>query len=587
MKDLYRSIQEEISIENLYKNMEVLVNQIGERLSGSDELRRAALYINEQLINYGIETKVDTFPMYQSFPGNAEIKVLSPVEINVKAEPVCHILSTPLSGIEGELIYLGSGSYEDYDNIDAKNKIILTDMNWTPGRPEKARIAYEMGAKGLIIMNWGKPEDNLIQMGAVKSQWGNPTPETFNDIPQITVVSISRLDGEKLIDLCKGGMVKVWIKANASREWVTAYQPTAFVKGGKSNGQYVLVGSHIDAWGKSAICNSSGNALNIELARIFNKYKAYLKRDIVFVFWDGHEIAECAGSTWYCDKYWKELSNCVAYINIDNLAIKGTTEPGIESLPELKNFLMDSIKFIWEVDGKWHHAYKGGGDSSFFGVGVPYISFATEYTDDMLKELNYAFYSPWLHSDNDTIDKIDKDLYIKHINYFSHILFELLDRDLIPYNLTDMAINIKCQVDSLINEFNKYINYLSVLQKEVDKYLILARKIEDLKDNDIFIKRKENLDIINNIMLYWEKETTVFRNESGRYGQDACCYLQTEKPIPALHKTLKNMDMHTNNSQDFYLWETKVMREVNRAFDSLEKSNYFAELLLSCNQLKL
>lgn len=106
------------------------------------------------------------------------------------------------------------------------DKIILTDMNWSPGRPEKARIAWEMGAKALIIMNWGKAEDDLIQMGAVKAQWGNPTPDTEKDIVDLTVISISRGNGEYLADLCEKGTVKVHLTAEATREWITADQPS-------------------------------------------------------------------------------------------------------------------------------------------------------------------------------------------------------------------------------------------------------------------------------------------------------------------------------------------------------------------------
>ena len=105
-----------------------------------------------------------------------------------------------------------------------------------------------------------------------------------------------------------------------------------------------------------------------------------------FCFWDGHEISECGGSTWFCDTHWMELDkNCLGYINIDNLAIMDTSIPGVESLPELKEYLMGLIREVWGTDGVFHQAYKGGGDSSFFGVGVPYISFATEYTEEQLK----------------------------------------------------------------------------------------------------------------------------------------------------------------------------------------------------------
>ncbi len=147
---------------------------------------------------------------------------------------MCHIESTPDSGIEGELIYLGSGTYEDYQGQDVRGKIVLTDMNWSPGRPEKARIAWEMGAKALIIMNWGKAEDDLIQMGAIKAQWGNPTPDTEKEIVRLTVMSISWRDGEYLAGLCKLGEVKVWLKASASRQWITADQPMGRVSAEKA-----------------------------------------------------------------------------------------------------------------------------------------------------------------------------------------------------------------------------------------------------------------------------------------------------------------------------------------------------------------
>ena len=349
---IYEKLSSELSLDNIYENMDYLVNQVGERLSGTPEMRKATEFICGKLQEYGVSAHIDHFPMYQSYPKEASLTVLAPVNKEIPARPVCHIRSTSPEGIDGELIYLGSGTYEDYEGKDVTDKIILTDMNWSPGRPEKARIAWEMGAKALIIMNWGKAEDDLIQMGAVKAQWGNPTPDTEKDIVDLTVISISRGNGEYLADLCEKGTVKVHLTAEATREWITADQPIGRVSGGKSNGQYVLVGSHVDAWGKSAICNASGNALNLELARLFQKHRDQLHRDIVFVFWDGHEIAEGGGSTWYADNYWQDMNeNCIAYINIDNLAIRGTTVPGVEGQPELKAYLTEAIKKIWGQEG--------------------------------------------------------------------------------------------------------------------------------------------------------------------------------------------------------------------------------------------
>ncbi len=576
--ELYERIHGEISIDRMYEDMEVLVNEIGERLSGTEELHRCASYIEERLAAAGLEARIDKFPMYHSFPGEAELKVLSPETRTVDIRPVCHISSTLPCGMEGEMIYLGSGSYEDYQGIDAKGKIVLTDMNWTPGRPEKARIAWEMGAKALIIMNWGASDSTLIQMGAVKSQWGNPDPDTFEDIPQITVASVSRASGEYLKELCQKGTVKIWLRAEATREWVEAWQPIGFLKGGKSNGQYVLVGSHIDAWGKSAICNATGNALNMELARVFYQHREELTRDIVFVFWDGHEIAEGGGSTWYCDHYWKEMTrSCVAYLNIDNLAIKGTTEPGVESLPELKPFLMERIEEVWNRQGLWHNAYKGGGDSSFFGVGVPYIAFATEYTEEKLKELNYAFYSPWLHSDSDTIDKIDRESYAKHMDYFFRVLFDLTESPVIPYDVKALAANIRRQYEELITLSPRDAFYVEDLEPAVSEYERMAEDVRGLSEALSKGGDAQKVEALNTLLLRLERETTVFRNVAGRYGQDACCYLPTERPIPALAGAILEISRYEEGSHEYYLWQTKVIREKNRAFDALNNSLIAAE----------
>ncbi|MCI5687124.1 M28 family peptidase [Anaerovoracaceae bacterium 42-11] len=561
---IYEKLSAELSLDNIYENMNYLVDEVGERLSGSPQMRKATEFIESKLKEYGVEAHIDHFPMYQSYPKEASLTVLSPEKKEIPARPVCHIKSTPAEGISGELVYLGSGTYEDYEGKDVTGKIVLTDMNWSPGRPEKARIAWEMGAKALIIMNWGKAEDDLIQMGAVKAQWGNPTPDAEKDIVDLTVISISRGNGEYLAALCEKGEVSVHLAAEATREWITADQPIGRVYGGKSNGQYVLVGSHVDAWGKSAICNASGNALNLELARLFHKYRDELKRDVVFVFWDGHEIAEGGGSTWYADNYWKDMNeNCLAYINIDNLAIKGTTVPGVEGQPELKDYLTGAIKEIWGQDGEWHHAYKGGGDSSFFGVGVPYCSFATEYTEEKLVELNYAFYSPWLHSDSDTIDKLDRDLLMGHGKYFAYIIEGMVNGDRVPYNLKALADDAKLQWSRIKETAGRGAALISELDETVAEYAKALEALWALRDEAGFGDEYDRL------ALLCERQTSMLRCYSGRYGQDSCCALQTENPMPALAHALAKYNKAEEGSHEYYLWETQILRVKHMVYDAM------------------
>ena len=574
---IYEKLAEELSLDRMYENMTYLVDEVGERLSGSPQMRKATEFICGKLKEYGVEAHIDHFPMYQSYPKEATLTLLAPEKKEIPARPVCHIKSTSAEGLSGELVYLGSGAYEDYEGKDVTGKIVLTDMNWSPGRPEKARIAWEMGAKALIIMNWGKAEDGLIQMGAVKAQWGNPTPDTEKDIVDLTVISISRADGEYLAGLCEKGEVSVHLTAEATREWITADQPIGRVYGGKSSGQYVLVGSHVDAWGKSAICNASGNALNLELARLFQKHKDELNRDVVFVFWDGHEIAEGGGSAWYADNYWKDMNeNCLAYINIDNLAIKGTTIPGVEGQPELKDYLTGAIKEIWGQEGEWHRAYKGGGDSSFFGVGVPYCSFATEYTEEKLVELNYAFYSPWLHSDSDTIDKLDRDLLLGHGKYFAYIIEGMVNADRVLYDLKALADDTREQWSLIKVLSGRGADLISELGETVEEYAKALEALWDLRNQEGFAEEYDRL------ALLCERQTAMLRCYSGRYGQDSCCALQTENPIPALAHALAKYKRAEEGSHEYYLWETQILRVKHMVYDAM----YYSKELIQRGILK-
>ncbi len=278
------------------------------------------------------------------------------------------------------MVYVGAGGYEDYDHLDVRDKIVLADMTWAPPRPEKARIAVEQGAKAVVILNWGTADNPTIQRGAIKGVWGNPTPESFQRIPKIPAINITKAAGEYLKELCSLGPVRVWFRADATQEWVLASQPVGLLRAEKETEEFVLVGSHLEGWGKTAICNSSGNALSLELARVLAKHRDKLTRNIVFTYWDGHEIAEAAGSTYFVDNNWDKLArHCVAYVDIDNPGIIGTSVPNSRSAPEIKDFLLNVVDEVWGDEGTWKMPYKGG-DQSFFGVGVPYICFATGYT---------------------------------------------------------------------------------------------------------------------------------------------------------------------------------------------------------------
>lgn len=607
LPEVEKAIQADLSIDAAHEHMAFLVEQVGERLAGTDSIQKAANYIRQELERCGLEARIDRFPIYQSYPKSAALRVTYPEERVIEALPSCHILSTTDEGITGELVYAGAGGYEDYENIDAKDKIILTDMTWAPPRPEKARIAVEKQAKALIILNWGPPSlDPVIQRGAIKSVWGNPTPTSFKQIPQIPVINITRASGEYLKALCsKGAPVTVWLRAEATREWVSANQPVGVLRtpttnfgrnelvGASANqpvsdahtlgsaGEFVLVGGHLEGWGKTAICNSSGNALMLALARAFARHRDKLKRDIVFAFWDGHEIAEAAGSTYFVDAHWDELSRgCIAYVDIDNPAILGTSVPNSRSAPEVKRFLLDVITEVWGRQGNWRLPYKGG-DQSFFGVGVPYISFATGYTPEELEKLNGASLSPWLHSEADTLDKIDPELYARHLSFFATLILRLCNAEMIPYDLAEPVALLQSHLEAL-EKLSEGVPSVE-LDGLIGKAEQLAQSVQELERHKAAVsglgrEKEEATRLVNAAAIKVTRELSTLWTEASKYDQDPYGYHLIGKPIPRLYVPIVQMKQLRADDPQFNLWQTQLTRGKNRVSDILGRAIEHLEL---------
>jgi hypothetical protein len=583
MKD-EQAIKADLSVEKAYQHMTFLVKEIGERLAGTESIARAADYIRAELERCGLEAKIDRFPMYHSYPVSAALRVTYPEDRVIEALPSCHIPSTLDEGLAGEMVYLGAGGYEDYESVDAKDKIVLVDMTWAPPRPEKARIALEKGAKAVIILNWGTPDNPTIQRGAVKSVWGNPTPESWKKIPHIPVVNTTKAAGEYLKGLCAKGKVVVWLRAEATREWVLANQPVGVLHSGKKTQEFVLVGGHLEGWGKTAICNSSGNALMLELARVLAKHRDRLKRSIVFAFWDGHEIAEAAGSTYYVDTNWDELTkHCIAYVNVDNPGISGTSVPDSKSAPEIKGLLLEVVQEAWGGQGNWKMPYKGG-DQSFFGVGVPYISFATGYTPEELERLNWAFLSPWLHTEADTLDKVDRELYERHLHFFAALILRLCNSTLTPYDLSEPVSVLQSHLEAL-KELAKDIQSAE-LDGLLDKAERLTRSVgrfdrykEEVLSAPGGVEEKA-VRLINKASIKVSRALSPLWTEAGKYEQDPYGYHLMGKPIPRLYVPIVEMKRLGVDDEEFHLWTTQFIRERNRVADIIDHAIENLELTM-------
>lgn len=284
------SILAALSVDSVRAHVEHITKTIPSRLAGSENGRRMAEYSAASLRAVGVAAVVQDLPGLVSFPERAECKVLAPVEMTIEANTLGHSTLTPPQGVEGMLLDVFSGAFEEYEGKDAPGTITLSELSYHPARHEKQRIAGLLGAAGCVMMNWGAPDNRAVPFGSVKPAWGNPTSDNVaTEMPTLPCIGIARTDGLRLRALCRQGPVRVWLRTHVENGWRPIQITTARISVAASE-DFVIVGGHQDSWfGEAATDNAAGNACILELARVFNQHKELLRRGLVVGFWAGHE----------------------------------------------------------------------------------------------------------------------------------------------------------------------------------------------------------------------------------------------------------------------------------------------------------
>lgn len=573
MLDL-KNICSEIDVNRITQDIRWLLENTPCRIAGGEDEKKAAEFVTDRMKTLGLEAHVDSLRAFNSFPLFSKFEVLSPVALELDSLPCAHIRSTSQDGKEMELIYVGSGSYESYQNVDAKGKAVLVEVSYSPAVPEKARIAYEMGAEGIVCMNWGSGQDVICHRG-LKGVWGNPTKETLSQIPQLIGIGITQGDGRKLKEICLSGQpVRVRIAAISESMWSEVHQPIGFLRG---NGQYdevIIVGSHLDAWKPGVTCNATGDATALELVRVFAANREHLKRDVWFVFWTGHEIAEAAGSTWFVDHYWDVLQKKgVLYLNIDSTGMRDATLYEIKHSGELHDFAQDTAKSVSDVELRMQKMTKIG-DQSFFGIGIPSLAQRMSFTKEYMERNCGATLGWWNHTREDGLDKYDPANIALDTRLLAAVIYQIARVDLLPYHFDGRLSEIREKLDDLAGRYGDRIDF-SDLTANAE---LAERKVLAIQCKRNEIKEASKIKLYNYFAMSATRLlTNVFQTCSDKYQQDSYGHSNLAYPVP-LFADLRKLDGLDKHSLEYGLVETQLVKNKNRINDALHS-------LVQCSSL--
>ncbi len=570
----------EVAAENIREHVETIVRDIPSRTAGSENGRRMAEYSRDAMIGAGLDdVAIHELPAVVSYPGHADFRLEGPEETAIQANTLGHSLLTGPEGLRGELLYVGSGAFGDYEGKDARGKIILTELSYSPARHEKQRIAGLKGAVGAVMMNWGPPDNTAVPYGSVKPAWGNPTPETIHtEMPTIPCIGIARSAGLRLKEMCAEGAPTVWLRTHVENGWRPVQITIARLPAPDTSPEaddFVLVGGHQDSWpGEAATDNAAGNACKIELARAFMKHRDKLRRGLTFGFWTAHETGTMAGSSWFCDRNWDDLRrHCVAYLQIDQPACVGTTEWSVKSNAELRAFHSAIEERLLDKPVKWRRQPKNG-DSSFFGVGIPMWHGEGGFTAEQLEATAMANLGWWHHSSENRLDKLDWGLMQEHIRMYAAYLWELTTAPVLPFRFVPVAEDVTARLAELAGPGASVgLDGVAALARDFTARAAAfdaasaaeAARFAEGKGSDAAAAR------LNAAMKRLSRILVPLQSTAvGSYGHDPYGYTPQTTMIPCLYDVPQLDGMADGEAR--WMLETALVRARNRVADALVDS---------------
>lgn len=465
----------EITSEEIQYHINYLAsNELEGRMTGTKELYDAAIYLQNEFDRYGL------YPLFegsflQEFPFMAGIELGDNLVLKIhsgrsQADLKINLDFIPLSftdnlSISGNLVFAGYGisasdlSYDDYENLDVKDKIVIVLRN----HPEKKNphsqferysslrykttTARDKGAIGIIVINdYEKESDDLIELkyDNASSITGIVAVNTKRDYIEKLFANENK-SLKELVESIDNSLTpssfifksaKIEADVEIRRIEKSSWNVGAFIPANDPNysNEYVVIGAHFDhlGWGESnslymgdipmihfgADDNASGTTGLLELAEKFMLVKDKLKRNIIFTAFSGEELG-LLGSTYLVNNFPVPINEVVTMINMDmigrlnennDLIVYGTgTSTNWKDILNNKNSYGFNLTFNDEGFGPSDHA-------AFYGKQIPVLFFFTGTHTDY-------------HKPSDTPDKINANGQKKLLHFIYDVANEIIQSE--------------------------------------------------------------------------------------------------------------------------------------------------------------
>lgn len=403
-----------------YEELRHLTDNIGPRLSGSEQAQKAVDWVAEEMRKLGAEVTLEKamVPHWVRGEETGELTAWPGQAAGTTQKIVLTALggsvATPSAGITAEVVVVN-----DWDQLHAlpagavKGKILLLNH---PFDKELAATGHGLEAYGGGVVYRGAGPIAGAALGAravlVRSVGGADfrlphTGETeyAPGVEKIPAAAVTAEDADLMASLTKQGPVTMHLRLTPKTlEDAQSYNVIADWKGTEHPEQVVIVSGHLDSWdlGTGAIDDGAGVAVSMQAIQLMKELRIHPRRTVRMIAWMSEEEGS-EGAAAYLKDHAAEIGNHAGAIESDlgadhptGIFYAGNAELGIKLRP---------VAHVLDANGAGLLVAAPETGEDIAGLtekGVP--SFAPVQDS--------RFYFNYHHTAADTFDKVSE----KHLN---------------------------------------------------------------------------------------------------------------------------------------------------------------------------
>ncbi len=509
---LEEELLESVDIDEGWQLLERFAGLVRE--SGTADERAAAQYIADRLESLGVAVILHEPELLVSLPRRTEVDVSwTGGRRSIRAKTSSFSLATGDEGRSAELVHLPADRCRAVTDLfdhhlssqdaDLGGKIVLTEGL---AMPTTVRLLEKMGAVAQIYIHPGRN----IHEGICTTIWGTPTASNIDRKPSTPIACINRPDGDSLLQQLSRGPVQATVRTRLEEGWRKCFLPEVRIEGGIEPERFLLVHGHYDSWHVGIGDNATGDAVLLELARMFHQVRGRLRRSLRIAWWPAHSTGRYAGSAWYADRFALDLrKNCIGQVNIDSPGCRGaTTFDEVMWMMECDELCRQAIRDRTGKESRRLRPLRAG-DYSFNQIGLS--SFFMLLSNRSKEERDRLGFYPvggcggdiaW-HTEDDLLEIADRDVLRQDLEIYSTALGRALNAPILPFDFRPVAVELReglqagtdagddsvpldsaaAELDSLEEEIEAFQRYASTnqalgQQDEVNRLLMeLARRL--------------------------------------------------------------------------------------------------------------